>query len=150
MTCGVCNKTFLGEEAGDHEKNSSCAAKTKTLEEIYKKVEGGLKITKKEVDNLYEGTDMPQEKKQFLQYVQRISQGEHINIESLNLPEEAKKELRRIQEIYNSREDISSSDNIETGFERHLGKIVVGGTLTFLVLILLIIVIRKGRTKKKK
>src|SRR5439155_24086479 len=93
IKCGICGKTFLGEEAECHEKNSPCATKTKTIQEIHKKVEKGLKITKEEMDNLYKGTNMPPEYKQFLQYVQRISQGEHINIENLNISKEAKKEL---------------------------------------------------------
>src|SRR6185312_14854695 len=112
------------------------------------KVERGLKITKKEVDNLYEGTNMAPEKKQFLQYVQRISQGERINIENLNISEEAKKELRRIQEIYNNSQGDSNSNENRPFFQRP--GTFIGGIFVFLFLFLAIVVVRNRRTKKKK
>jgi hypothetical protein len=151
MDCGVCGKTFLGEEAEDHEKNSSCAAKTKVLEQIGKKVEKGLKITKEEVNHLYKGTNMPPEKKQLLQYVQRISQGEHINIDSLNISEEEKKELRRIQEIYNNgsskkRGDLNSEG--DGSFFQHPGTFIVG--ISIFLVVLLIVIVRNRRIKKKR
>ncbi|CAG8666519.1 165_t:CDS:2, partial [Ambispora gerdemannii] len=137
--CSICDKDFSADN--DHNKNSSCAQKAQEAEKIFKKIEAGQKISSSEVNNL----DLPTDKKIFLQTVQKISQGEKVNIDNLNLSDEAKEELRRIRDNYQNK----YSETLVDESESPTAPFYIGLFVIFVV-ILAVIIIRKRKKRQKK
>ncbi|CAJ0841990.1 3052_t:CDS:2 [Entrophospora sp. SA101] len=108
LDCPFCQKrVYSEEECNQHLQDSlDCQKKQEIMKPIAEKIENNESILDVKVDDL----GLNQEMTITLKAVQRIQRGEKVNIDQLNISEEAKKQLRNIKSLKDYRREESNSD----------------------------------------